>query len=63
MLITGASRVMFAGSVELNGVRNFWKLNEELFEVDALVEDGRRSSNSPDRETRDFMIRLQCQEQ
>ena len=54
---------MFAGSVELNGVRNFWKLNEELFEVDALVEDGRRSSNSPDRETRDFMIRLQCQEQ
>jgi len=63
MLITGARRVMFAGSVELNGVRSFWKLNEELFEADAVVEDGRRSSSSPDREARDFMIRLQFQEQ
>lgn len=54
---------MFDGSVELNGVRNFWKLNDELFEADAVVEDGRRSSNSPDREARDFMIRFQFQEQ
>jgi hypothetical protein len=63
MLITGARRVIFADSAELNGVRNFWKLNEELFEGDAVAEDGRRSNSSPDKEARDFMIRLQCQEQ
>jgi len=54
---------MFASSVELNGVENFWKLNEELFEVDAVVEDVRRSNSSPDKEARDFMIRRQRQEQ
>jgi hypothetical protein len=57
MLITVARRVIFAWvTVEENGDKNFWKLNEELVFPCAEVDDGRRRSNSPDKEARGFII-------
>jgi hypothetical protein len=55
--MTVARRVILASfKIEENGDKNFWKLNEELVLLCAEVEDGRRRSNSPDKDARGFII-------